>query len=204
MFYTIYKTTNVVNGKFYIGKHQTKNIKDNYLGSGKRLKFAIKKYGIENFHKEILFVCESEKHMNTLEKILVVPDPELNYNLCDGGKGGFGYINSKLNLTEVRIKNLQKTRSSETIKKATSHSSETMKRSHKEGKITHDRKTFLGKKHTEETKQKIKDARKNKASGIYNSQYGTCWITNGKENKKIKKDTNLIPDGWYKGRKIPV
>jgi len=108
MFYTIYKTTNVVNGKFYIGKHQTKNIKDNYLGSGKRLKFAIKKYGIENFHKEILFVCESEKHMNTLEKILVVPDPELNYNLCDGGKGGFGYINSKLNLTEVRIKNLQK------------------------------------------------------------------------------------------------
>ena len=92
MFYTIYKTTNLINGKFYIGKHQTKDINDGYLGSGKLLKRAVKKYGLENFHKEILHVCESEKQMNALEKILVVPDSELNYNLCDGGKGGFNYI----------------------------------------------------------------------------------------------------------------
>ena len=93
MFYTIYKTTNIINGKFYIGKHQTKNLHDGYLGSGKLLKRAIKKYGIDNFHKEILHVCESEKQMNDLEKILVVPDDEINYNLCSGGHGGFGYIN---------------------------------------------------------------------------------------------------------------
>jgi hypothetical protein len=95
MFYTIYKTTNIVNGKFYIGKHQTKDLNDGYLGSGKLIRRAIKKYGMHNFHKEILFECCSEKHMNTLEKILVVPDSELNYNLCPGGKGGFGFLNEQ-------------------------------------------------------------------------------------------------------------
>lgn len=82
MLYTIYKTINLLNGKHYIGKHQTKDLNDGYLGSGKILKYAISKYGIENFHKEILFICESEKQMNILEKILVVPDPEISYNLC--------------------------------------------------------------------------------------------------------------------------
>ena len=85
MFFTIYKTTNLINGKYYIGKHQTKDLNDGYMGSGKRLKYAIAKYGIENFHKEVLHVCNTEKQMNTLEKILVVPDAELNYNLCVGG-----------------------------------------------------------------------------------------------------------------------
>jgi dissimilatory sulfite reductase (desulfoviridin) alpha/beta subunit len=64
MFYTIYKTTNLVNGKIYIGKHQTKDPHDNYLGSGKQLGYAIKKYGIENFKKEILFVFDNEAEMN--------------------------------------------------------------------------------------------------------------------------------------------
>lgn len=36
-YYTIYKTTNLINGKIYIGKHQTKDPYDSYLGSGKRL-----------------------------------------------------------------------------------------------------------------------------------------------------------------------
>lgn len=38
--------------------------------------------------------------------------------------------------------------------------------------------------------------------GKDNSQYGTMWITDGINNKKIKKDVDFIPDGWYKGRKI--
>lgn len=102
MFYTIYKTTNLINGKFYIGKHQTKDLNDGYIGSGKLLKRAINKYGLDNFHTEILHVCESEKQMNTLEKILVVPDPELNYNLCPGGHGGFGFINNNEDIVAKR------------------------------------------------------------------------------------------------------
>ena len=70
-FYTIYKIINLINGKFYIGAHKTKNINDNYMGSGIGITRAIKKYGIENFDKEILYVLESEEEMYALEKEIV-------------------------------------------------------------------------------------------------------------------------------------
>ena len=41
----IYKTTNLINGKYYIGMHSTDNLEDVYIGSGKRLWFSIKNYG---------------------------------------------------------------------------------------------------------------------------------------------------------------
>lgn len=93
MHYTIYKTTNLLDGKFYIGKHQTKNLDDGYLGSGKLLKHAIKKYGIENFKKEILETFSTEAEMNAAEKRLVILG-EMSYNLCPGGEGGWGYVNT--------------------------------------------------------------------------------------------------------------
>lgn len=92
MYYTIYKITNKLNQKFYIGKHQTKDLNDGYMGSGKLLKAAYKKHGIENFSKEILHVFENEEEMNAKEKELVIIS-EQSYNLCEGGKGGFSYIN---------------------------------------------------------------------------------------------------------------
>lgn len=91
MFYTIYKTTNLVNGKFYIGKHQTLDIHDSYLGSGKALYKAIDKYGRDNFAKEILFVYDTEEEMNKKEKELVTEDfisSSCNYNAGIGGEGG--------------------------------------------------------------------------------------------------------------------
>ena len=93
MYFTIYKTTNNVNGKYYIGKHQTIDPYDDYLGSGTALADAVKKYGKENFTKEILHVLDNEEEMNLKEKE-VVEINDMSYNLCEGGKGGFGYINS--------------------------------------------------------------------------------------------------------------
>ena len=58
----IYKTTNLVNGKIYIG--QDKYNSPVYLGSGKILHLAFQKYGIENFNKETLEECESVQELN--------------------------------------------------------------------------------------------------------------------------------------------
>lgn len=92
MYFTIYRITNNLNKKQYIGKHQTKNLNDGYMGSGKLLKLAIEKHGIQNFTKEILHIFETEEEMNAKEKELVIIN-ETSYNLCEGGRGGFSYIN---------------------------------------------------------------------------------------------------------------
>ena len=92
MFYIIYKTTNKINNKFYIGKHITNDLNDGYLGSGKLLRRAIQKHGRQNFVREILHIFDNEDDMNNKEKELVIVS-ENSYNLCEGGQGGFGYIN---------------------------------------------------------------------------------------------------------------
>jgi len=72
--------------------HQTKNLDDGYMGSGKLLKRAIDKHGLDNFVKEILHVFDNSSDMIAKEAELVKCDKS-TYNLCEGGKGGFGYIN---------------------------------------------------------------------------------------------------------------
>ena len=57
MFGYIYKTTNLINGKIYIGKRQKQEFDKYYLGSGIYLKKAIEKYGKENFSCEIIDKC---------------------------------------------------------------------------------------------------------------------------------------------------
>ena len=97
MYFLVYKITNNIDGKFYVGCHKTKNKDDGYMGSGKYLKSAIKKYGLENFSKEILFECLSEKEMYEKETQFVILSDN-SYNLKPGGEGGWQYVNSeKLN-----------------------------------------------------------------------------------------------------------
>ena len=58
---------------------------------------------------------------------------------------------------------------------------------------------FKGKKHTDETKLRM-SLKARQRTPEQNSQYGTIWITDGSDNRKIKK-LDKIPEGWYKGRK---
>ena len=97
MYYLIYKTTNKINGKIYIGMHETTNIDDGYLGSGKRLLSAINKHGKESFKREVLFCFDNREDMLRKEAELVnekfLKRKDV-YNLTSGGKGGFFYINN--------------------------------------------------------------------------------------------------------------
>ena len=89
--YIIYEVTNLVNGKTYIGQHITDDLEDGYLGSGKALKAAIKKYGRENFKKEVLLFARNEQALNILEMMAVTPEfceRKDNYNLKEGGNSG--------------------------------------------------------------------------------------------------------------------
>lgn len=86
----IYKITNKINGKWYIGKHNGTD--SNYMGSGKLLKRAVAKHGLENFEKTILEYCSSEEELNVREIALIestnaTTDPT-SYNLARGGEGG--------------------------------------------------------------------------------------------------------------------
>ena len=86
----IYKITNTINGRWYIGK--TNGQDPNYMGSGKLLKQAYAKYGQENFEKIILETCSTEQELNLREQHWIqesgaLSDP-LSYNLAKGGSGG--------------------------------------------------------------------------------------------------------------------
>lgn len=88
--YTVYKTTNLINNKTYIGVHYTDNIYDDYLGSGNALHSAIKKYGITNFKKEILFTFNILEDAYNKEAELVNEEfvkRDDTYNLRLGGVG---------------------------------------------------------------------------------------------------------------------
>ena len=89
--YYFYKTINLVNSKYYYGVHQTTNLYDGYLGSGKLLKKAVKKYGRINFKKIILAIFDNKQEMYDYEKFFITEKIILDnqsYNLVSGGIGG--------------------------------------------------------------------------------------------------------------------
>lgn len=87
----IYETTNLLNGKKYRGAHKTDDLNDDYFGSGTLIDFALRKYGKQNFTREILEFCDSVEHMYEREQHYVNKewvDREDTYNLRLGGLGG--------------------------------------------------------------------------------------------------------------------
>lgn len=110
----VYQTKNLINNKTYIGVHCTNDLDDNYLGSGLNLKRAIKKYGINNFKKEILAFYDTKKEAFEEENFLVndkwVEDTN-NYNISVGGYGGNTYkgkTEQELNMIREKLKNNNK------------------------------------------------------------------------------------------------
>ena len=92
MKHCIYKVTNLINGNYYIGKHSSEDpATDDYMGSGASIKAAIRKYGVENFKKEILGYYNTSEEAYLKEQELVslnALNDKRCYNRCTGGCGG--------------------------------------------------------------------------------------------------------------------
>jgi hypothetical protein len=155
----IYKTTNLLNNHFYIGKHVSYSINNTYLGSGKRLLNELKKYGKTNFKKEVLYILNNLEDLDKKEAEIITIDllKDTNcINLILGGLGSWHYVNTKC------LKGYKFWGDQEKVKKHREESSIRMKALNVTGKVP--RGAFIGRKHTEETKNKMREAHLGKAT----------------------------------------
>lgn len=201
-----YKTTNLKNGRYYLGMHSTNRIDDGYLGSGKRLYYELNKYGRDNFKLEILEYFETREELAKAEKSLITEQDLNNENCLNLKPGGSGGLVSQAHLEKLKAgaSKYQKERwkdkqyRKEFSELTSRYNRERSKNKEWVEKITRNL-TFKNNKHSEEAKKKIGTANSKNQKGSKNSQYGTCWITDGNKNKKVVKGST-IPDGWKLGR----
>lgn len=197
----LYRITNQVNGKIYVGVHKTRNLDDGYMGSGKVILAAIKKHGVENFHKEILETFDDAAQMFEREKEVVTDEflaRDDTYNLRRGGYGGFDYINSNPEkfLTAKRLASLNKGGVFGTPESR----SEKMRRIHRSGLGCQNFKDpVFQKMMSERARTAPRKFQEDHQRGAKNSQSGSFWITDGVMNKKTR---DSIPEGWRRGRSI--
>lgn len=159
----IYEIKNKVNGKTYIGQHtlrEGRTIKtDFYYGSGKLIKAAQKKYGLENFEKKVIIKGHfSKEQINRFERCMIACQRicgKAEYNLADGGDGG---DTSKFIDYSKTLKTWKSTRKE--------HPEFFKNCSWKK----HD--GFTGKHHSDETKKRIGLINSERQKGSKNSQYG--------------------------------
>jgi hypothetical protein len=105
IYHIVYLTTNLVNQKIYVGIHSTNNLNDNYLGSGSTLQFAIRKYGVENFKRDILYYCLTRENIFAIESRIVDLDFVKNkktYNTKIGGTNTNLHTNETKNILSIK------------------------------------------------------------------------------------------------------
>ena len=203
----MYKITNQVNGKIYIGAHRTDNLDDGYMGSGKIIRAAIAKYGVANFTKQILHVFSVEQQMFDEEKNLISayrPD----YNIRPGGAGGFSREEAQRGAA-ISQNNPNFVGKGALAHKAKREQNPEWAQAIIEKQLATRRKRYgtaqpqksSDYQVSDQTRLKISESMKGNCVGDRNSQYGSMWITDGTINRKVKA-VDPIPAGWYKGRVI--
>ena len=220
----IYKITNLLNNKIYIGKDTTNN--DDYFGSGVLIKRAIDKYGINNFEKVILETCDSNGVLCDKEKfwinLLKSTDLTIGYNISNGGDGGDTISNNpnKENILKKISESMKNRVFTEIHKEKLSKNHYSTK--YRKGKTYND---MYGEDSTLEYKQKLKESRnkytteKDRLGDKYDEyilkmrkrfigdnnpmkKHKYYWYFNLKTGEQTRIIENgLIPDGFVKGRK---
>ena len=170
--YSIYKATNTINGKCYVGfdsnypKRKDQHIRQSLRGQGHHFHKAIKKYGIDCFIWEIIYQSKELDHtLNVMESYFIEKYNSYKdgYNLTLGGEGATGRIHSeetKRKMSESQKKSIRNPHSEETKRKMSeSHKGKAKSEEHKR-KLSE---AFKGiSNHTEESKQKISNFSKNR------------------------------------------
>lgn len=166
-YYTVYQTTNLINGKIYIGIHATNNLEDGYLGSGRDIKQAIKEFGKDSFKKHILCIFDNLEEMVKKEEELVTDEfrnREDTYNCVVGGTG-WRMLGAKLNPRSVEYRQ----------------------------KMSNAKKGFrLGSKHTIEVKEKISKKLKGRpcpTKGIKASEEAKKRMSESQKGRKHSEET---------------
>lgn len=185
-FYTIYQITNTINGKIYIGCHQTDDLADSYLGSGTAITRAVKKYGRDAFVKTILHIFDEPEEMYSMEAEIVNEDflaRRDTYNLALGGvPNSIGIEHWSEDRREKH--RLDCERFSERMKNNT---------------------LWVGRKHAESTRAKISAKAKDR-TGDLNSSFGRKWVYNEDLRQSMKVAPEDIGDltatGWKLGRVV--
>lgn len=194
--FAIYKITNLINNKIYIGKKEFTNEKifNTYYGSGILIKQAIKKYGLENFQKDILCYATSRTELNQkeIEYIALYDTIRPNgYNISKGGDGGD--VNYGKSIVEKLIINKKR---SKKLKNQIVSQETRLKLS----------KAHLGKKLSDETKQKISDKNKNELNPNFGRKQTPEEILKrvntrrAKDNYKVKEETKQKISNTLKGK----
>ena len=218
-YHFIYKTTNLLNEKFYVGMHSTDNLEDGYTGSGKRLRYSIRKYGLENHKFKILEFLPSREELKKREAE-IVNEEMLKHPLCMnlkfGGEGGWDHVNIDTEFLNNQVKLMNSVRAEkmkdpvfyeEFCNRCVSAQSKSEVRNRITAGRTFSGKSYnhckIGSRQTDETKKKIGAKNSQLQLGSRNSQFGSCWICNDEEAKKIKKEElqTWLDQGWRKGRK---
>ena len=184
--YYIYRITNKINGNTYIGQHKYKGLNDNYKGSGKLLWRAYRKYGFENFEKEILYSrIQYKATADDMERFAIAKERALGkaeYNIADGGQGNLGLHHSEETKRKLSKANKGKHLSEETRKKIS--------------------KALKGKKAyemTEETKIKISEALKGR-EGNHFSEESKKKISEALKGRHLTEETRRKISKALKGK----
>lgn len=199
-YHYIYKITRD-DGRYYIGMHSTDDLEDGYFGSGKKITRSIKKHGKESHHKEILEFLPDRNSLAAREKQIVCEQllkDAMCMNIAGGGHpSGFFSEQHERNFRAANhiggSKTIKSNSKAATLKAARIKCEVTTKE--RGTKFT---RGMLGKSHTTKSKALMSEAQ----SANRNSQYGTCWVSDGVKPIKIRleKLDEYISNGFTRGR----